>query len=172
LGYLPQDVELFAGTVSENIARMGAPDAEAVVAAAKRANAHEMILRLPKGYDTPIGHAGAMLSAGQRQRIALARALYGNPRFVVLDEPNSNLDAEGERALHVALLEMKKEKCTCVVVTHRTSLLRGADKVLVLQDGAVERFGTPAEVLPQATPKPRKLAPPTPTMQVVQRRDS
>jgi PrtD family type I secretion system ABC transporter len=153
VGYLPQDVELFSGTVSENIARMGTPDSAAVVAAAQRANAHEMILKLPKGYDTPIGDAGALLSGGQRQRIALARALYGTPRFVVLDEPNSNLDTEGELALLAALRELKREKSTCVVITHRPSLLETTDKVLVLRDGAIDRFGTPAEVLPQVAPK-------------------
>ncbi|MET0217575.1 MAG: ATP-binding cassette domain-containing protein [Burkholderiales bacterium] len=171
VGYLPQDVELFAGSVSENIARMGTPDSAAIVAAAQRANAHDMILRLPNGYDTPIGDAGALLSAGQRQRVALARALYGNPRLVVLDEPNSNLDAEGEVALHAALRELKKEKATCVVITHRPSLLETADKVLVLREAAMHLFGTAAEVLAQLSPKPLKPVPAAVPVHAVQRRE-
>jgi PrtD family type I secretion system ABC transporter len=171
LGYLPQDVALFAGTVAENIARMGTPDSAAVVTAAQRANAHDLILRLPNGYDTPIGEAGALLSAGQRQRIALARALYDSPRFVVLDEPNSNLDTEGEAALHAALRELKKEKTTCIVITHRPSLLETADKVLVLREGVVHLFGTRAEVLAQLTPKPLKPVPATAPAHLVQRKE-
>jgi PrtD family type I secretion system ABC transporter len=171
VGYLPQDVELFAGTVADNIARMGTPDSAAIVAAAQRANAHDMILRLPNGYDTPIGDAGALLSAGQRQRIGFARALYGSPRFVVLDEPNSNLDAEGESALHTALRELKKERTTCVVITHRPSLLQTADKVLVLRDGTVQQFGTPAEVLARVAPKPLKPTAAAAPAQVVQRKE-
>ena len=146
IGYLPQDVELFAGRVSENIARLGEMDARAVIEAATRANAHDMILRLPQGYDTPVGEGGAFLSAGQRQRVALARALYGGPRFVVLDEPNSNLDVDGENALIEALRRLKEDKVSVVLVTHRSKLFGLADKVLVLREGAVERFGTPAEV--------------------------
>jgi PrtD family type I secretion system ABC transporter len=147
VGYLPQDVELFAGTVSQNIARMGEVDSAAVVEAAKWANVHEMILRLPQGYDTPIGEGGAFLSAGQRQRVALARALYGKPCLVVLDEPNSNLDAEGETALIEAIRRMKAEHVTLVVVTHRGRLLTIMDQILVLHDGVIEKLGPPSEVL-------------------------
>ncbi len=154
VGYLPQNVELFAGTVSENIARLGVVDSSGVIKAAKRANAHEMILRLPKGYDTPIGDGGAFLSAGQRQRVALARALYGMPRLVVLDEPNSNLDSEGETALIEAMRNLKPAGVTVVVVTHRTPLLAAMDKVILLRDGVIERHGAVAEVLGPARPRP------------------
>ena len=154
MGYLPQDIELFAGTVSENIARMGEVDSEAVVDAAQRAQAHDLILRLPHGYDTEIGDGGAVLSGGQRQRIALARALYGRPRLVVLDEPNSNLDGEGEEALMRVLAMLKQEQTTVVMITHRPSLLAGIDRVLVLRDGAVEQFGTRAEVFSRVTRAP------------------
>jgi PrtD family type I secretion system ABC transporter len=171
VGYLPQDVELFAGTVAENIARMGTPDAAAIIIAAQRANAHDMILRLPNGYDTPMGEAGGLLSGGQRQRIALARALYGSPRLVVLDEPNSNLDAEGESALDAALRELKQEGTTCIVITHRPSLLDTADKVLVLREGAAQRFGTPREVLAQVAPKALKPAPGPVPAAVVHRKE-
>ena len=154
VGYLPQNVELFAGTVSENIARLGEVNSSAVIEAAKRANAHEMILRLPKGYDTPIGDGGAFLSAGQRQRVALARALYGTPRLVVLDEPNSNLDNEGETALIEAMRNLKPAGVTVVVVTHRTPLLAAMDKVILLRDGVIERQGAVADVLGPARPRP------------------
>ncbi|MEA3193573.1 MAG: ATP-binding cassette, subfamily type secretion system permease/ATPase [Betaproteobacteria bacterium] len=151
VGYVPQDVELFGGTVAQNIARMGEPDAAKVVQAAQSAQVHELILRLPKGYDTEIGDGGSSLSPGQRQRIALARALYGTPRLVVLDEPNANLDREGEEALLGVLQRLKKEAVTVVLVAHRPSLLVSADKLLVLREGNVDLFGSRAEVMARVT---------------------
>ena len=147
LGYLPQDVELFEGTVFDNIARMAEAAPETVFEAARLAGCHEMILRLPAGYETEIGEAGAHLSGGQRQLIGLARALFGPPRLVVLDEPNSNLDGEGEAQLGRALAELKQKGATVVVVSHRPSLVQGVDKVLLLKDGAIEAFGPRQEVL-------------------------
>jgi ATP-binding cassette subfamily C exporter for protease/lipase/ATP-binding cassette subfamily C protein EexD len=147
IGYVPQDVELFDGTVADNIARLGEIDSEAVVAAAKRADTHEMILALPQGYDTPVGEHGGRLSPGQRQRIALARALYGNPRLVVLDEPNSNLDGLGEIALARALSGLHNDKVTTVVISHRPSLIAHVDKILVLDAGRVQQFGPAGEVM-------------------------
>jgi PrtD family type I secretion system ABC transporter len=147
IGYVPQDVELFDGSVAENIARLDEVDSETVIAAAKRANVHEMILTLAQGYDTPVGEHGVRLSPGQRQRIALARALYGDPRLVVLDEPNSNLDGGGEIALAQALSGLRAEGVSSVVVTHRPSLIAHVDKILVLDAGRVQQYGPAAEVM-------------------------
>jgi ATP-binding cassette, subfamily C, type I secretion system permease/ATPase len=122
-----------------------------VIRAAQRAHVHELVLRLPKGYDTEIGESGQALSPGQRQRIALARALYGAPRLVVLDEPNASLDHEGDEALVRALQGLKAQRATLVIVAHRPSLLRGVDKLLVLQEGMVQSFGSRAEVLAKLT---------------------
>jgi PrtD family type I secretion system ABC transporter len=160
VGYLPQDVELFAGTVAQNIARLGEVDSERVVAAAKLAHAHEMILRLPDGYETQIGDAGAVLSGGQRQRLALARALYGDPKLVVLDEPNANLDIDGEAALSSALRDLKARCVTVIMVSHRPALMGQLDKLAILKDGALEAFGASAAVLSRlrAVPKQHTVA--------------
>lgn len=147
IGYLPQDVELFEGSIAENIARFDEIDAEKVVKAAQRAGVHEVILRFPKGYDTPIGPAGSFLSGGQRQRIALARAIYGDPVLVVLDEPNSNLDDVGEQALVRAVLNLKAQGSTVVVVTHRTNIVSVVDKLMVLRDGTLQLYGPRNDVL-------------------------
>ena len=148
IGYLPQDVQLFPGTVRENIARLVAEaDPDEVVKAAKRAGVHEMILGLPEGYDSEIGDAGRYLSAGQRQHIGLARAFYGDPVLLVLDEPNSNLDAVSEEALSKALAAAKERGTTIVVVTHRPGVLAASDQLMLLKDGVVELYGPSAEVM-------------------------
>lgn len=149
LGYLPQEAMLFAGTVAENIGRMEqAPDAGAVIAAARLANAHEMILRLSQGYVTHLGDGGAPLSGGQRQRLGLARAVFGAPRLIVLDEPNAHLDGSGEAALSATLAGLKQAGATTILITHRPQALQLADKVLVLDGGAVRQFGPRDAVLP------------------------
>lgn len=147
IGYLPQDIELFDGTIAENIARFGTIDPNALLKAAQLAGVHEMILRLPKGYDTPIGEAGQMLSGGQRQRIGLARAVYGDPALVVLDEPNSNLDDVGERALLQAILTLKRQGTTVVLITHRPSIIGVVDLILLLNEGTLAAFGPRDQVL-------------------------
>ena len=147
IGYLPQEVELFDGTLAENIARFGAPDRAQVEAAARAVGVHERILALAEGYDTDIGDEGCILSGGMRQRIGLARAIYGRPSLVVLDEPNSNLDEAGEQALLQTLLALKAQGTTVVIVTHRTTVLPAVDLMLVLQDGQARAFGPRDEVL-------------------------
>ena len=149
LGYLPQNVELFAGSVKDNIARMGEVDGEKILQAAQRACAHEVILTFPQGYDTDIGEAGRSLSGGQRQRVGLARALYGRPKLVILDEPNSNLDEAGEQALIKALKNLKQMGATTIMITHKPDLLYTVDKILVLQQGQQVRFGDRDEVFGQ-----------------------
>ena len=147
MGYLPQDVELFAGSVAANIARLQQPDSQAVVRAAQLARAHELILRLPDGYETEIGEGGSLLSGGQRQRIALARALYGDPRLLILDEPNANLDEEGDEALCAALADLKLRGVTVVLVGHRRRVMNQLDKLAVLRNGAIEAIGPAATIL-------------------------
>jgi ATP-binding cassette subfamily C exporter for protease/lipase/ATP-binding cassette subfamily C protein EexD len=144
---VPQDVELFDGTVAENIARLGAVHSEAVIAAARRAHCHELILTLPEAYDTRVGEQGSRLSPGQRQRIALARALHGDPRLVVLDEPNANLDGAGESALAHAVAGLRKDGVTSILVTHRPALIGQADKLLVLEAGRMQHFGPASDVV-------------------------
>jgi ATP-binding cassette, subfamily C, bacterial exporter for protease/lipase len=147
IGYLPQDIELFAGTVAENIARFGEVDSAKVIMAAKRAGVHEMILHFPQGYDTRLGEAGAGLSGGQKQRIGLARAMYDDPSLLVLDEPNSNLDEVGEQALVTAINDLRQNGKTIVIITHRTTVLGATTKLLLLRDGVAQAFGPRDQVL-------------------------
>ncbi|WP_247653783.1 type I secretion system permease/ATPase [Labrenzia sp. PHM005] len=157
LGYLPQEVRLFAGTIAENISRFTGGESEAVVKAAQLAGVHDMILRLPDGYETQVGDNGQQLSGGQRQRVGLARAMYGMPRIMILDEPNSNLDSDGENALLEAIKTMKEEKVTVVLVTHKTNLLAICDRVLVMREGMMQAYTTPQELF-----KPAAAAAPAP----------
>jgi ATP-binding cassette subfamily C exporter for protease/lipase len=147
LGYLPQDIELFEGTLADNIARFGEVDSKRVIEAAESAGLHDMILRFPKGYDTPIGEAGNLLSGGQRQRIGLARAIYGSPQLIVLDEPNANLDDAGEAALFKTIQQLKAKGRTVFLITHRPAALAVADRILILRDGQVMANGPRDEVL-------------------------
>jgi ATP-binding cassette subfamily C protein len=168
IGYLPQDIELFDGTVAENISRLDPqPSSDAVIAAAQLAGIHDMIVHLPDGYETRIGDAGTKLSAGQRQRLGLARALYGDPFLVVLDEPNSNLDTQGDMALTGAIRSVRERGGIVVVVAHRPSALAGLDKVLALAKGQVQAFGPRDEVLksvlqPLSAPAQAATPPPVP----------
>jgi len=147
IGYLPQDIELFSDTVAANIGRFKTNVDREVIEAARLAGVHEMIIRLPQGYETQIGEGGAVLSGGYRQRIALARAVFGTPNLIVLDEPSSNLDADGDRALSDCALELKRRGSTVIIVSHRPSTLANVDKIPLLRDGAVEAFGMRNEIV-------------------------
>ncbi|WP_046489743.1 type I secretion system permease/ATPase [Pseudomonas veronii] len=166
LGYLPQDIELFEGTISDNVARFGKVDPEKVVLAARVAGVHEMILQLPDGYDTVIGSEGINLSGGQRQRIGLARAIYGSPRLIVLDEPNSNLDDVGEKALAVALQKIKETGATVFIISHRPSILSRLDRIMVMSAGTITMYGARdqviAELAQQQAKAQQRVAPTAP----------
>jgi ATP-binding cassette subfamily C protein EexD len=157
LGYLPQDIELFDGSIAENICRFSEPNSDKIIDASKSAGIHEMILQLPNGYDTPIGATSGLLSAGQRQRVGLARAIYDNPKIILLDEPNSNLDEQGERDLLSALRRMKELGSTTLVITHRTSILSLVDKLLVLKNGMAVKFGDRDSVLKELSAESAKV---------------
>jgi len=163
IGYLPQDVELFSGSIAENIARFNELDEVKIITAARMAGVHDMVQALPGGYNTQIGEGGFALSGGQRQRVGLARALYGKPAYVILDEPNASLDADGEAALLSALQQLRQEGCTSVLITHKTNILATVDKILVLSRGEVAGFGSRDEILskllgPRLAPVPASAA--------------
>ena len=167
VGYLPQSVELFAGTVRDNIARLGAASDEAVIAAAKLAGAHDTILQLPQGYDTPIGIGGVPISGGQHQRIGLARAVFGHPALLVLDEPNAHLDGEGEQALVDAMVRMREQGTTVILIAQRTGAMAQVDKMLVIKEGMIVAFGPRDEILeklrrPELLARPRAVSAPVP----------
>jgi ATP-binding cassette subfamily C exporter for protease/lipase len=164
LGYLPQDVELFEGSIAENIARLGEVDSDKVIAAARCAGMHEMILRFPKGYDTSIGEAGNLLSGGQRQRIGLARAIYGEPSLIVLDEPNANLDDAGEAALLRTVRELKAKGKTVFLITHRPGAIAVADRLMILRNGEIFADGPKEAVLAALRPAAPSSVPPVPPM--------
>ena len=151
-GYLPQSVSLLDGTIKDNIARMGDSDPQRVLEAARLADVHEMIGRMPLGYDTPVGDGRLTLSGGQRQRIGLARCLYNRPRIIVLDEPNSNLDAVGERALMRAIEHARDDGAIVIMIAHRPSIMQVADKLLVLENGRISQFGPRTDVVSTLTP--------------------
>jgi ATP-binding cassette subfamily C exporter for protease/lipase len=157
VGYLPQDIELFDGTIAENIARIGEVDSDQVIEAAEAAGLHQMILRFPQGYDSRVGQGGSFLSGGQRQRIGLARALYGKPMLVVLDEPNANLDDEGEAALMKAVQLIKAQGKTVVLISHRPGVIQVADRLVILQDGKLVASG-PRDGVLEALKKQKESA--------------
>lgn len=163
IGYLPQDVELLDGTVAENIARFGQIESDRVVEAARWAGIHEMILTLPQAYDTPLIGGSVTLSAGQQQRIGIARAIYGRPQVVVLDEPNANLDMAGEAALATTLLQLQRDGCTVVVVTHRTNVLQVVHKIALIVQGKLARYGSREEVLAAMAQPQSAVVPPRPS---------
>jgi ATP-binding cassette subfamily C exporter for protease/lipase len=163
IGYLPQDIQLFAGSIAENIARFAQLDSDQVLQAAQMAGVHELILQLPQGYDTRLGEGGAGLSGGQRQRIGLARALYGLPALIVLDEPNSNLDEAGEQALLQAISQLKQRQRTLVLITHKPNVLTLTDQLMILRDGQLQAYGPTARVL-EANQKAKAAPPPAVSM--------
>ncbi|MDQ2633701.1 MAG: ATP-binding cassette domain-containing protein, partial [Pseudomonadota bacterium] len=159
VGYLPQEVELFDGTVAQNIARLAPlPDSEAVIAAARRAGAHGLITSLPEGYDTLIGQGGTTLSAGQRQRIGLARALFGSPFLIVLDEPTSALDVDGDEALRKAVEDARRSRAIVIVIAHRPSAIAACDQVLVISNGTQAAFGPRDTIFREGGRRPVKVA--------------
>jgi PrtD family type I secretion system ABC transporter len=168
IGYLPQDVELFAGTIRDNIARLRDASPTAIIDAAKLVGLHDTIMRLPNCYDSDIGESGVKLSGGQRQRLGLARALFGEPKLVVLDEPNASLDSEGEAALIEAIARLKARGATVIVIAHRPNILQHADKILMLRGGMVEMFGPRSEIMPTLSTGP-KVAPLAPVATMTER---
>ncbi len=164
IGYLPQDIELFEGSIAENIARFGVVDPHKIIRAAQRAGVHDMILRFPRGYDTSMGEAGSLLSGGQRQRIGLARAMYDDPAVIVLDEPNANLDDAGEAALVAAVQDLHKQGKTVFLITHRLNIVGVADRIMVLNDGNIQLYGARDEVIAALQPKQSPPPPESPAV--------
>ena len=163
LGYVPQDIELFGGTAGQNIARMEEPDPDEVIAAAKLTGTHDLILRLPKGYDTPIGDGGSHLSGGQRQRLALARAVYRSPKLVVLDEPNANLDDARKRALALTVQELRNRGSTVFLISHRPTAVALADRIIIMGNGRIKLYGERDEVRRQVKQATQQGVLPRPT---------